>query len=278
MDYDSVVLSANPGNIQACITYAAEHGLGVEMMEFGYANALGDDMDARIARYQALLRPLHEAGLFLSMHGPFVDLASGSPDPLVNTLAMARYRTGLNVATRLGARLVVYHANFIALLRAPDYRQGWTERNIPFWRTLGLEARERGLQIAVENMWEFEPEIIADLLRAVDLPEVQACLDVGHAHLFTDAGVPFTRWVEVLAPYIAHIHMNNNDGKTDIHRPFGQGALNMAHILNLLRHLPHAPRTVLEMNTLADMQASLPYFQRSGRAQPEQGAAVSGTD
>jgi sugar phosphate isomerase/epimerase len=258
---DRVLLSAGAGNIDACIAAALEHGLGIEVMAFAFSNMLDHaDIAAHIVRYQRLLARVHDAGLPVTLHGPFIDLASGSPDAKVNALAQARYRQGMAVAEQLGAKTVVFHANFIASLRAPDYRTGWHERNARFWTTIGREAADRGLTLAIENMWEFEPQIIAGLLADLDMPNVRACLDVGHAVLFSDPGVALEQWLHVLGPYIVHLHLNNNDGHTDVHRPLSRGVIDYRAVLPLLRALPHVQTMVLEMNHVVDMQESFGYF------------------
>ena len=33
------------------------------------------------------------------------------------------------------------------------------------------------------------------------------------------------KWFEKLAPYIKHLHINDNDGISDLHRPVGKGKL-----------------------------------------------------
>jgi sugar phosphate isomerase/epimerase len=112
--------------------------------------------------------------------------------------------------------------------------------------------------LAVENMWEFDPDIIGDVLKEVNHANLGACLDVGHAHLFSK--VPFETWLATLRPYLIHTHVNNNDGITDVHRALPDGKLDYPPLLDALRALPTAPTLTLEMDTVSDMRASLSYF------------------
>lgn len=252
---DRVLLSASPVNVRACIDLAAQRNLGIEMMAFAYPDVLDGDWRSLVREYQSML-----AGIPLrAMHGPFFDMSPGSIDQRINALVMERYQLALDIAAELQAETVVFHANFIASLRTPQYRIGWTARNIEFFARLAPLAAERGVTIAVENMWEYEPSILTDLIHGVGHPALRACLDVGHAHLFGE--VPFGDWLTALGPVLVHMHLNNNDGLSDVHRAFDDGVLDYDAILTQLRALPQPPTMTLEMDRVEDMAASLPYFE-----------------
>ena len=241
--------------MRTCVALAEQHGLGIEMMAFAFPDVLDGDWRGLVTEYKALLAhvPLR------AMHGPFFDMSPGSLDRQVNALVMARYRQALDIAAELAVQTVVFHANFIASLRTSEYRAGWTKRNVAFFAEIAPYAAERGVTIVIENMWEFDPAIIVDVLREVDHPSVRACLDVGHAHLFS--AVPLEQWLEVAGPFLRHIHLNNNDGLVDVHRALADGVLDYADILPQLRALPNAVTMTLEMDRPDDMAASLPYFE-----------------
>ena len=252
---DQVLLSAGRKNIDACLDLAAEYRLGIEVMAFAFPDVLDGDWRTEVAWYQNALKDVP----LVTMHGPFFDMAPGSPDKRVNALVRERYQQALDIAEMIHARTVVFHANFIGSLRNEDYRVGWHARNVEFWRDMAAYAATRNVTIAMENMWEFDPHIIADILKAVDHPNLRACIDVGHAHLFSD--VPFDHWLQVNAPYIVHMHMNNNDGKLDYHRAFPDGTLDYHALLPKIRALPHHPTMTLEMDDVDMMRRSLSYFE-----------------
>ncbi|MBL8145136.1 MAG: sugar phosphate isomerase/epimerase [Anaerolineae bacterium] len=251
---DRVLLSASPANIRDCVALAGPRGLGIELMTFAFPDVLDGDWRSVVREYQTLLAPIS----LRTMHGPFFDMAPGSMDRRVNELVMSRYRQALDIAAELWVTTVVYHANFITSLRTEAYRTSWTKRNIEFFSELAPHAAERGVTIAIENMWEYEPAIIGDVIRGVNHPSVRACLDVGHAHLFGEA--PYAEWLRVLGPLLAHIHMNNNDGKVDVHCALDDGVLDYEAIIPGLRDLPMLPTMTLEMDRVEDMAASLKYF------------------
>jgi len=261
---DQVLLSASDRNIVDCIQLAQEYQLGIELMVFAFPNVLDGDWQGTIARYRQLLQNIRRR----TMHGPFMDMAPGSPDRRINALCYERYQHAIRIASELEIPLVVFHANFIAAIHNIEYRVGWHQRNVDFWSPLAEYAQHYGVTVAVENMWEFDPDIIGDLLKEINHPNLRACLDVGHAHLFGDEAT-FERWLNTMGELIVHTHMNNNDGKIDIHMGFDHGVLDYNQLLPEIRALPAHPTMTLEMDEVDFMKASLPFMNLVKPYQPE---------
>jgi sugar phosphate isomerase/epimerase len=256
---DRVLLSADRNNIEDCIELAKEADLGIEVMAFAYPDVLDGPWETTLVTYQRLLRDV--PGM-ITVHGPFMDMVSGSPDGRINQVCLQRYQHAINITAELGSKLVIFHANFIGTLHNVPYRKGWHTRNVPFWAQLATYAAEHGVTIALENMWEFEPGIIADVLRDVNHPNLRACLDVGHAHVFSDENYTLDDWLKALQPWLIHSHMNNNNGIIDEHYGFAwsEGVLDYHSILPKIRALPNPPSIVLEMYHVKDMRDSLRWM------------------
>jgi sugar phosphate isomerase/epimerase len=256
---DRVLLSAGLHNFEQCVALALKHNLGIEVMAFAFPHILDGDWQEVMDYYKIALADISGP---ITMHGPFMDMVSGSPDERVNAVTYHRYAQALQIATHLGAKQVVFHANYIGLLHNEFYRTGWHQRNVDFWGPLGDYAQEHDVIVAIENMWEYDPTIIGNLLKELDHPYLKACLDVGHAHLFSDRNFQFSYWLETLDDYIIELHMNNNNGIMDEHHGFDweQGALNYSDLMPKLRELSVKPDMVLEMDQVEDMKDSLHHF------------------
>ncbi|MBC6955095.1 MAG: sugar phosphate isomerase/epimerase [Chloroflexi bacterium] len=229
-------------------------------MHFAFPEVLDGPISDTLARVkQALAR----RDVPLSIHGPFYDMATGSVDEAVNALCRRRFTQAIEAADAVGARRMVVHANFIATIRNGYYRVGWHQRNVDFWGDFALTAARLGISVLIENMWEFEPQIIANLLRDINHPLLGACLDVGHAAIFSDSDITLPHWLDLLSPWLTHYHLNNNNGKFDEHHGFDydDGVLDYHAILPQLRKVANPTWMVLEMDSVDDMRASLPYFE-----------------
>ncbi len=256
---DNVLLSAGLGNFDECLALAREYKLGIELMAFSVPAVLDGDWRDLTNRYRKELGSLPGP---LTMHGPFMDLASGSPDQRINDLTYGRYEHVIRIASGLGAQQVVFHVNYIGLLHNDSYREGWHQRNVDFWGPLGDYAESYDVIVAIENMWEFDPTIIGNLLCELDHPHLKSCIDVGHVNLFSDPEFSFDHWLNTLGKWIIELHMNNNNGIMDEHHSFDweQGVLDYEGLLPALRQLPNEPLMVLEMDRVEDMKESLRYF------------------
>jgi sugar phosphate isomerase/epimerase len=259
---DRVLLSAGRDNIAECVDLATEFGLGIEVMAFAFPDVLDGNWSHLLAEYKVMLEPITGG---LTLHGPFMDMVSGSPDGRINEVCSERYQHAIRITAELGAEIVVFHANFIGSLHNPEYRHGWHERNVAFWHPIAEYAQQHKVVVAVENMWEFDPNIIGDVLKEVNHPHLRACLDVGHAHLFSDSEARFEDWLQTMEPYLVHTHINNNDGRLDVHQGLNDGVLNYYKILHQLRALATPPSITLEMYKVEAMRASLPYLQLAVR-------------
>ncbi len=255
---DRVLICAKEHNFDDCVSLAAEYGLGIEVQSFAMPHVLDGDWRGLLGRYRAALKGI---GGEIAMHGPFFDMASGSPDPLIDAVVRQRVEQSLHIGAELGAKTVVFHANFIATMRNYDYRASWTERQITFWTPMAERAAASGMVIALENMWEFDPEIIGGVLRRVNHPALQSCVDIGHIYLFSE--VPLAEWLNHLSAYIVHVHMNNNGGEVDEHRALENGVLKYSTILPALRALPQHPAFSLEIEQVADIERSLAFLNLS---------------
>ena len=260
---DRVSLACDHYNFEECLELAHEHSLGLEIQTFAYPDAL-DNHPEWIEVYKDRLKDFDRP---LSMHGAFMDMTSASFDPKIVAVTLDRYHQNLEIAAQLNARAIVFHANYLTNIRNLPFRRAWTDRQVVFWGKLAEEAGKMGIRLALENMWEYDPAIIGDVLRQVNSPWLISCLDVGHAHLFSD--LPFKNWLAELGGYIQYTHLNNNGGRVDEHRGFDDGVLDYKAILPLLRSLPNQPTFSLEIESAAAMRRSLPYLDVQKKAAVE---------
>ncbi|MEE9618531.1 MAG: sugar phosphate isomerase/epimerase family protein [Anaerolineae bacterium] len=264
---EHILLGTYQRDITRHCELAQAHGVGLELQVYGYDTDLLDSgWRELLDQHKALLRGFEGD---LAIHGAFIDMAPASPDRRIVAVTRERFMLNLDIAAELGARNVVFHAQFLPqvyrpVVDGPDYRYSWTEGQVEFWGPMAEEAAKRGVVIVLENMWEPEPDIIGDILDRVNSPNLGACLDVGHVRLFTDY-VPLEMWIERLSHRLVHCHMNNHRGSYDEHLSldFCGGVIDYKRdVLPLLRALPNQPSLVLEMDDLEYLECSLRYLGR----------------
>lgn len=250
---DQISITAKHQTFAQCIEFAYQYQVGIEVQSFAFPPLVNDEeWQESIDYYQNLLTNFPYP---LSLHGAFMDMAPGSPDSLFAQATKKRSIQSMHLARELNADIVVFHANFLAMIRDNEYRIGWTNRTIDFFGPIAEYAQSLDLTIALENMWEFDPAIIRAVLEGVNSPALKACLDVGHAHLFSK--IPFTDWLDEIGDWVEYVHMNNNYGDLDNHLGLDDGVLDYQKILPQLRDLPEPTRMILEIENIADIERSL---------------------
>jgi len=264
---ERILLATFQRDITRHYELAQAHSVGLELQVYGYdLDLLDSGWRELLDQHKALLRGFEGE---LAIHGAFIDMAPGSQDRRVVAVTRERFMLNLDIAAELRARTVVFHANFLPQVYRPVvggsvYRPGWTARQVEFWGPMAEEAAQREIVIALENMWEPEPDIIGDVLDQVDSPHLCACLDVGHFYLFSDY-LPLKRWVKQISHRLAYCHLNNHRGSYDEHLaldvPGGVIDYN-GHVLPLLRALPNPPALTLEIDEIEYLESSLRYLGR----------------
>lgn len=239
--------------------WAEQLGCGLELHTFVDPILLSGDVSGMVAAHRRLLAGFQGP---IGFHGAFYDMMSGSLDPGIVALTRERYRQNLAVAEALQGTYLVFHANYMGGFKLRDYRRGWHERQIDFWDSFAREAENSGLCILLENMWADDPEIVADILRAIDRPNLLACLDISHVPLYSTHSID--AWIDALEPWLFCCHLNNTNGEQDLHWSLRQGIIKYAPIVEKLRRLAEPPYMTLEMPDWETISESLSYFELAG--------------
>ena len=223
---------------------ARKWGLGLEVTDFCYAPMLDDPATLPAVREKM-------AGIdHFWLHAPFAELAPCAVDPLVREVTARRYRQALSAARQLGIRRLVIHSGYIPLVYFPEW---FVEQSVRFWRELLSDVPE-GMTLAVENVMEPEPRLLADIAAQVDDPRLGLCLDVGHANSSASKTPPLA-WIAPMAPWLRHVHLHNNEGGWDLHAPLGRGTVPMEQVLDtVLRQCPAATFTIENQNCVPSLQ------------------------
>ena len=115
-------------------------------------------------------------------------------------------------------------------LDTEEYCKSWLRDAKEFLS--GLAASNPEITVFLENTFEKTPDILVDFMESVsDVPNLRICLDYAHACLVTDRT---EEWFSELAKYIGHIHINDNDLRSDLHLSLGDGKIDLVRLKSLL--------------------------------------------
>ncbi len=238
--------------------YAKERNLAFEYNDFFVPKVLEDQEKTQqlIDTYKRLERDRCED----TLHGAFMDIVVNSEDPKIYEISRKRVCQCMDIARQLGVKAVVFHTNYITNFRLKFYRERWQERNECFWREMLALYPE--LMIYMENMFDESPDMLRELAhRMEDEARFGVCLDFAHAYI---SGTPIEEWVTQLAPYIKHIHVNDNDGIEDSHLPVGSGAFPWEKYKQYMQQLGEDVSVLIEVRSMEALKASVCFMQERG--------------
>lgn len=143
------------------------------------------------------------------LHGPFLDLNPMTYDSLI------------------------LEATKNAMSRSTKQEDVWKQKNcfsyLPFTGCLSVDWLGRacgrffkrfldgkdGIMIVMENVFDRIPEPMVEVVERVDRPDFRLCLDIGHAHCYSDISV--LDWAKSFGSYVSHVHVHDNMGDRDSH-------------------------------------------------------------
>ena len=231
---------------------ARRFGIGIELAQFCTAS----NMDEHFGETDALVHADMALAPRFMFHAPFNELYPAAIDPRARALAKDRLLQAAKLARGYGIMMMVVHSGYVPLV----YHKIWhAERSIAFWREL-LEEMPGDMVLCVENVMEDEPEMHAAIARGVGHPRLRLCLDVGHANVCARGAAPES-WIEAFAPYLAHMHVHNNDGVSDGHCGLFEGTLDIAALMRRAEEL--APGVTFTVESI-EAEASLNRLFREG--------------
>ena len=254
----ALYLIPDPLRLGESLALAAEYGARLEYNDF-YAPALLDDPEAAARRVELYLAQERDRSGDM-LHGAFFDVILHSCDPQIRRISEERVLQSLSVARALGIRGAVFHTGTIPNFISRSYEENWLRRNAAFWRRAAECYPE--LEILMENMFDMRPDLPLALAEELsDLPRFGLCLDWTHASVF-GTEEPAERWAERLAPHIRHLHINDHDGRRDLHLAVGRGAADWEAFDRAARALPRSPSVLIETRSIEDQRASLAYMKQ----------------
>lgn len=156
----------------------------------------------------------------ISIHAPFMDLSPGAVDPAVRELTIKRFARTLDFSEILKPRAIVFHSGYDRW-KYDNRVDIWLDGSLKTWATINQRAADLGIDIAIENIFEEDPEHLALLSKEMNADNFGICFDTGHFNLFSK--LPLKEWLGVIKPYIKELHLHDNERYADEHLAVGDG-------------------------------------------------------
>ena len=232
---------------------AAEYHAGFEYNDFFLPGVYENEAETerRVQGYLSLERDRSKD----TLHGAFLDVVISSDDSYIAEYSKKRLRQSMEIARKLSVKGVVFHSGLVPGVTSPAYLNNWMLRQESFYRELCGEYPE--ITVYLENTQEFSPKLLLPLIEQLsDCKNFKVCLDYAHAAI---SKTPVEDWVTELGPYIAHMHINDNDLKADLHRIPGEGKIDWWKYALLTAGLKEAS-VLVELGGIERQRQALEYL------------------
>ena len=157
---------------------------------------------------------------------------------MVRSVTQMRFRQLLDAAAILKPRVAVFHAAYDKW-RYSGRKDIWLENSVETWCKVVDSASRIGMGVAVENVFEEDPDALAMLIEKIGSRDFGFCFDTGHMNLFST--VPMEQWFGVLGKNIIEVHLHDNDGTEDSHWALGRGGVDFQEFFRLPAQTPTTP-------------------------------------
>lgn len=243
------------GNIGPAIEFSKKYNVNWEYNDFAEPEIYGDatKVDELVEFYKNIDRDRSAD----TMHGAFLGLDMAAMDEVLRNRSRELMAQSLDIADRLGIKGVVFHTGLIGELRVDYYLENWLNGAVEFWTEQC--SRHPKLYVYMENSFEQEPDVLLELMHRMEgVTNFKLCLDYGHAAL---TSTPLDAWVRTLAPYIGHMHLNDNDLLNDLHMVPGTGKIDYAKWQNRMEENNIDTSVLLELRGYERIEQSIRYMQ-----------------
>ena len=195
-----------------------------------------------------------------TMHGAFLDVTVHSMDKKIQEVSELRVRQSMDIAKEMGLRGVVFHTNRIYGFRDAAYLKNWRDANKRFFAEI-CDAYPNQ-QIFMENMFDEGPDVLRDLAEEMqEYTNFGICLDYAHAVL---SGTDTEEWMKELAPFMKHMHINDNDLKNDLHQAVGTGQVDWRKFQQQMQGNQINASLLIEVSGIEKQKKSLEFMRGNG--------------
>jgi len=168
----------------------------------------------------------------LSFHAPFMDLSPGAVDNKIRDITVERFFQMFDIAEKLHPESIVFHSGYDKWKYAFKVNV-WLEESLITGNKILPRAEKLNVKIAIENIFEEEPESLQLLMKKINSPHFGICFDTGHFNLFSKESLD--EWMFYLSDYIVELHLHDNNKNFDEHLAIGEGCFDFEKLFSMIK-------------------------------------------
>lgn len=227
------------------ISAIASYGFEFIDLTLEKPNSYSKDVEKNL---RAVKHAISASGLEVVGHtSPF--FPTGSAYGSISEAVASELKRCIDVFEKLGAKKMNIHPS--SDLNAPitDISDA-IEFNANAINEAAKYAKKAGIAVLVENMDDDIFGNAANLEKLLGLaPDAKFHLDIGHANIFSGnlKNKNVRSFLKRLGGKLAHVHVSDNNGRSDLHLPIGAGNINWNDAVKLLKNAGYDGTITLEI-------------------------------
>ncbi len=242
-------------DFKEAVNIASNLDLGLEISRFGRLAEMEENFEKNKKEYRAILDDFDNE---VTLHGFFSNLNIAASDPLIQNASIKRYYQTLELAQYFDVSKVIFHTCFNNLLKQKQYKDTFFLKNIEFYNDFIKNFVELGIMVTIENVHEPNPELIRNLIAAINSPYLGATIDIGHCNLHSE--IPISSWIKEYGIMLKHMHFHNNYKDEDAHSSLLKGDIDIKNVLLTLKEIDIYPSITFEIFKKDELVESVEYF------------------
>jgi sugar phosphate isomerase/epimerase len=163
-----------------------------------------------------------------------------SPDRAHRVEAMDEIKRAIEIAEHIPFRFLIQHLG----VGGEEYDEKKLDATMTSVEHLMAFAKPLGVSVVLENIPNelSTPEKLIEFKNITHF-DIGFCFDIGHAHIMSSVEEAFN----LMKPHIRTTHIHDNGKDRDAHLWPGDGSINWAEAMQLLRAAPQVPTLTLEI-------------------------------
>ena len=243
------------GLIEEHIKILVQEAIGIEIYIDG---AVLDEY--LMSRIEEIGEKVSDSGLKVNVHGPYYDLDPGYTDNFIRESVVRRIKMAIDVAAALNGGTLVLHSGFRPRVSAAKYDR-WFSNSLRTWSKILDYSIKKGIILSIENIRDDSPGTIRRTLDYFNSDYLTHCFDIGHFNVFVE-NMSVKEWLDVFSDKISVIHLHDNDGDNDSHKPLGRGKIDFVELFSDLKKRGYNKALTIENNNKDDLVESVKYIKR----------------
>jgi len=208
---------------------------------------------------------LSRLGLKLAAINPsYGDLNLASALPEARKLAVDHVKENIQLAHDLECGIMIVVPGKRHFIGTPPFTNAWEWVLDSLYECLVM-AEGLGITLAIEHVnlnFIQSADKLCNLIEQLNSPKAGILFDSGNANVLGDP----IEYLEMVLPYLVHVHLDDNDGVNWLHAPVGTGNINFSGIIDLLDTHCYPGYIICEIwhpdNPLVALEDSLKYLQK----------------